>query len=186
MIQAIHKLGVFLPAPATILFTGILLFISTTCFSQINKDSTKKRTLEFDPDTLKLKGDIPTVQSRFSEYEPNYIITNFGQQYFGQIKFKISFKFDLSIRSKRNKFYFALSQIDFWDFYEQSAPIREFDFTPVFFYEHRLNKALRLGDWSIKIDDYKIGYLHQSNGQAGPENRSFYNFIASSDIYFTR
>ncbi|MGZ3752697.1 MAG: phospholipase A, partial [Mucilaginibacter sp.] len=133
-----------------------------------------------------IKVTVPTLQSRFSEYEPNYIISNFGQDYYGQVKFKISFKFDLKLKSEINKFYFAFTQIAFWDLYQQSAPMREFDLSPALYYEHRLRKSFSMGSWLVKWNNYQLGYLHESNGQAGAGNRSIFKVIANTDIDITR
>src|SRR5258708_6547076 len=127
MIQTLSRCRSFLPRHLALL-TWVLMLFSVSCFSEIINDTTKRQPPQHDPDSS--KKNIPPLQSRFSEYEPNYIISNFGQSYFGQVKFKISFKFDLKIKSEINKFYFGFTQIAFWDLYEQSAPMREFDLTP--------------------------------------------------------
>lgn len=182
MIQACEKCSVNFFGGLTTVITGLLLFFSLVCFSQTPNDTLKKPVKIPESDTVK-----DNIPSRFSEYEPNYIISNFGQRYFGQVKFKISFKFDLNIKSEIDKVYFGFSQIALWDLYEHSSPMREFDLTPVLFYEHRLNKVFSIGDsWQIKFRNYRLGYLHESNGQDGPSNRSYYKVIANADIEIAR
>lgn len=134
-----------------------------------------------DPDTVK---DVPT---RLSEYEPNYIVSNFTQNYFGQIKFQLSLKFDLNIKSAKYKMYFAVTEPVFWNLYQRSAPMKEIDFKPILFYQHKLNKLYAVDDkWLFKISDYRIGFQHESNGQDGPSNRSLYKVIAGADFDFLR
>ena len=162
----------------------ILFLLSAPCFSQTPNDTLKKVASEFHIDSL--RQNPAGYQTRFSEYGPNYIVSNFGQNYFGQVKFRISFKFDLKTNTQTNKFYFALTQNVFWDLYKQSSPMREYDFLPTLFYEHRLNKSFSMGDWWLRLNNYTINYLHASNGQAGPDNRSLYKLIGSSDIEMIR
>jgi outer membrane phospholipase A len=165
----------------TVVLPMVFLLCNAPCFSQSKTDTLKKRPVLVDPDTAK---DIPT---RLSEYEPNYLITNFTQNYFGQVKFQLSLKFDMNIKSEKNKLYFALSELVFWDLYRRSAPMKELDFKPVFFYEHRLNKLFAVNDkWLLKISNYRIGFQHESNGQDGPANRSLYKIIASSEVDLLR
>lgn len=126
------------------------------------------------------------VESRYSEYEPNYILTNFKQSYYGQVKFKISFKFDLVPTFQKDKFYFAYTQYAFWDVYQPSAPMRELDFTPTVFYEHMFNNGFQSKDWNFKDFSLKIGYLHQSNGQDGVLNRSIFKITGNGDMAFKK
>lgn len=114
-------------------------------------------------------------RNRFSEYEPNYFISDFGQSYYGQVKFKISFKFDLTLPFEKNKAYFAYTQTAFWDLYGPSAPMRELDFTPTLFFEHDFYKQFSLKNWHFTVIDFKVGYLHQSDGQ--PDGPSTINLI---------
>lgn len=175
------KLITLSPKVIFFLSLGAMLFCFISCFAQSKPDSVRKHTALIDPDTVK---DIP---SRLSEYEPNYIVTNFTQNYFGQVKFQLSLKFDLYIRSEKNKLYFALTELVFWDLYRHSAPMKELDFKPILFYQHKLNKLYAVDDkWLFKISDYRIGFQHESNGQDGPSNRSFYKIIAGADFDFLR
>src|SRR5690242_19122832 len=115
--------------------------------------------------------------TRYSEYEPNYFLTNFGQDYYGQVKFKISFKYDLGIRDSVNKLFFAYSQFAFWDLYKSSAPMRELDFTPMLWYQRKINKFFGNNKWQIKPQYLRFGFLHQSNGQTDSLNRSLFKIF---------
>ena len=127
------------------------------------------------------------VKNRFSEYENNYFISQLGNTYYGHVKFKVSFKFDLSLPYRKNKAFFAFTQTAFWDLYGPSAPIRELDFTPVLFFEHDFEKEFDLGGSSFTVFDFKVGYLHQSDGQpTGPFNRSIFKIIGNTDMGFHR
>jgi phospholipase A1/A2 len=166
------------------MLTSAFLVFSSSAFSQMINDTAKKVAYEFHIDSLRQSS--PSYQNRFSEYESNYIVSNFGQNDFGQVKFRISFKFDLKMSSQKNKLYFALTQNIFWDLYQKSAPMREYDFLPVVYFEHHLNRSFSVGNWWLKLSNYSIGYAHASNGQAGPDNRSLYKLAGSSDIEIIR
>ncbi|MBS1520151.1 MAG: phospholipase A [Bacteroidetes bacterium] len=163
------------------LLSVAMSFRTIPCLAQSKSDSLKKQVKVIDPDTIK---DVP---NRLTEYEPNYIISNFTQNYFGQVKFQLSLKFDLNIRSEKNKLYFALTELVFWDLYRRSAPMKELDFKPILFYQHKLNKLYAVDDkWLFKISDYRIGFQHESNGQDGSSNRSLYKIIGGMDLAFLR
>jgi phospholipase A1/A2 len=182
MMPVRHKFAALPFKLLAILFLAGSLAESMPCFSQAKTDTIYTRPPIADPDTVKVN-----IPYRFSEYEPNYIVTNFGQNNYGQVKFKISLKFDLNIKSEKNKVYFGITQLAFWDLYEKSAPMKEIDFTPVLFYSHRLSKLYPVGnDWLFKIGDYQIGFLHGSNGQDGNTNRSYYKAFVNSDIDLIR
>lgn len=123
-----------------------------------------------------------TLPNRYTAYEPNYFLTNFGQDYYGQIKFKVSFKYDLLIPSKENKIYFAYTQFAFWDIYKPSAPMRELDFTPMLFYQRTFHKnQAAKADFISGFNYIRIGYLHQSDGKSDSTNRSLFKlFIHAS------
>jgi outer membrane phospholipase A len=163
------------------LLSGGMWLYALNSLAQSKPDSVVKRVAVIDPDTVK---DVP---GRLTEYEPNYIVSNFTQNYFGQVKFQLSLKFDLNIRSEKNKLYFALTELVFWDMYRRSAPMKELDFKPILFYQHKLNRLYAVNDkWLFKISDYQVGFQHESNGQDGPSNRSLYKIIAGADFDFLR
>lgn len=166
---------------ATFLFVFLL---PLSVYSQTNADTTKKPK----DNTNKAKDTTNNyVKNRFSEYEPNYFISQLGSTYYGHVKFKISFKFDLSLPYTKNKAFFAFTQTAFWDLYGPSAPMRELDFTPTLFFEHDFYKESKLEKWHFEVTDFKIGYLHQSDGQpAGPLNRSIFKITGNTDLGFHR
>ncbi len=123
-----------------------------------------------------------SLQYRYSEYEPNYIISNFGKHDFGQLKFKISFKYNLFFKSNNgNKVFFAYTQFAFWDVYQPSAPMRELVYTPMLFYEYKLHPSSLS---KIKFENVKFGTLHQSNGKDGESNRSIFKGFVHSRISY--
>jgi len=166
------------------LLLPVLLLTSITALASIKTDTVRKSDTVVKKDTVYIFN-----PSRFSEYEPNYFTSNFGQNYYGQVKFKVSFKFDLDFGNKRDKLFFAYTQLAYWDLYKDSAPIRELDFTPTLYYERRfksINPAIGKS-WHYSLFDVKGGFLHQSDGQpAGIYNRSIFKITANTDMEFAR
>jgi outer membrane phospholipase A len=115
-------------------------------------------------------------------------MSNFGQGDYGQVKFKISFQYDIGIgkgvQDTVNKLYFAYTQFAFWDLYEGSAPMRELDFTPMLMYQHKFypKEDHHIGSWKFSIPYIKIGYLHQSDGRADSLNRSLFKVFVHSNL----
>lgn len=123
--------------------------------------------------------------NRFSVYEPNYFTTNFGQNDFGQVKFKLSFKYDLVTSYENNKVFFAYTQNAFWDIYKDSAPMREVNFAPTLFFQHTYYREIKsdTAKWQFNVVSYKLGFLHNSDGQsAGALNRSVFKFTGNLDM----
>jgi phospholipase A1/A2 len=131
------------------------------------------------------------LYDRFSEYDPNYFISNSGQDDLGQAKFQISFKFDLGFKFKKevrsrvhkNRIYFAYTQIVFVDLYRESSPIRDINFTPMLIWEHRVKvkETLEARRSRFFFSSYTPGILHQSNGQSdGIYNRSVFKAFVNT------
>jgi phospholipase A1 len=119
-------------------------------------------------------------EDTFGGYNPNYVV--FGADSINtsepesddycDIKFQISFLSRLrapgNVSMKpferfldfSGPLHFAYTQESYWDFCRQSAPFRESDHRPEFFFKNRYN----LGGVTI---DGSFGYLHESNGRDG-------------------
>ena len=165
-----------------LLFSIALLCQSCLLFGQdVSKDTMINHT------------QVKPFFKRYSVYEPNYFLTNFGQNDFGQVKFKVSFKYDLgfnfdkwSKRFQKDGIYFAYTQTAFWDIYDYSAPMRDVNFSPLAYWQHQVYGKRKNHSKKFFLDNYKVGYLHKSNGQPnGANNRSIFqsfshfNFIWS-------
>ena len=76
------------------------------------------------------------------------------------------------------RFYFAYTQISFWQAYdhEQSAPFRETNYNPEFFYRPT-PVELESG-----LAGFDLGFEHESNGQIPPVSRSW-NLLYISPHY---
>lgn len=91
-----------------------------------------------------------------------------------EVIFQISAKHDIF----RTRFYFAYTQISFWQAYdtEASSPFRDTNYNPEIFYRFR---ETRLGSGSVGAD---AGFEHESNGQRVPLSRSW-NLIYLAPFY---
>ncbi len=108
-----------------------------------------------------------------------------------EIKFQISFKFPVmqDLFGDNGDLYFAYTNQSYWQAYNSdiSSPFRETNHEPEVF-------MLFDTDWhlgSLKSSKLALGAIHQSNGLAGEQSRSwnrlFANFIieASDNLYFS-
>ncbi len=79
----------------------------------------------------------------------------------------------------RTRFYFAYTQISFWQAYDRdnSAPFRETNYNPELFYRAR---RFSLYAGQIGAD---LGFEHESNGQRPPVSRSW-NLIYACPYYY--
>ena len=91
----------------------------------------------------------------FSAYKPSYIA-------FGHPDEKIQFSLKAQVLSAV-PLYMGYSQLMMWDFFKYSAPMRDVNYNPFFFY--RLNHTLT--SWT------DFGGEHESNGRDGPSTRSW-------------
>ena len=82
-----------------------------------------------------------------------------------EVEFQISAKHDLF----GTRFYFAYTQISFWQAYDTkaSSPFRDTNYNPEFFYRWR---EYDVGSLHVGGD---LGFEHQSNGQRVPLSRSW-------------
>lgn len=104
---------------------------------------------------------------KFSYHETNYFA--FGDD---DLKLQFGFKYRLA---RTFSFYFAYSQLMFWDIYDESKPFEDVNFKPEFFYRI-------LEEQSTVLRSLDFGYLHTSNGRAGDESRSIDRLIARANI----
>ncbi len=76
-------------------------------------------------------------------------------------------------------FYFAYTQISFWQAYDEnnSAPFRETDYNPELFY-----RTKRFDFYSGRIGG-DVGFEHESNGQKPPISRSW-NLLYAAPYYY--
>lgn len=110
-------------------------------------------------------------------YKKNYIlpyaytsekITGREQQ---EAEFQISLKKEILPTFLDGQFFIAYTQNSFWQIYDSadSRPFRETNYAPEIYYEHPIDKSI--GDLELK--SYKLGYIHQSNGQGVENSRSW-------------
>lgn len=145
-----------------------------------------------------LTGEDPPPANKFSVYEPNYFLSAFNKGDFGHVKFKISFKYSLGwpgflerlgTSRRDNQLYFAYTQQSFWDLYSYSSPMRDVNFEPMLHWEHtfhtKADPEKTRGRWVGRFDSYKLGGLHESNGQEGERNRSLFQLYAHAGLSLT-
>lgn len=101
-----------------------------------------------------------------------------------ETKLQFSFKFNVVNKFLFNKvrLAFAYTNLSFWQLYnsQNSAPFRETNHEPDLFAEYRRN-----GIDSVLTDPvYRLGFVHQSNGQDMPNSRSW-NRIYVQGIFNT-
>jgi phospholipase A1/A2 len=107
-----------------------------------------------------------------SEEEPVYFVI--GPQGGWNSRFQLSFKYRLFDPSSGFGaeqpwlvgFYFAFTQTSLWDLSSESKPFHDTAYKPSFFWRWQ-----HVGD-SKWIDGARLGFEHESNGQAGPTSRS--------------
>lgn len=97
-----------------------------------------------------------------------------------EVKFQISFKVPLlpGLFDKRSSLWFGYTQLSFWQLYntDNSAPFRETNYEPEFFY--RYDTRLDVGPG--RLDVVSLGLTHQSNGRTEPQSRSWNRITASA------
>lgn len=122
--------------------------------------------------TFNIVSHSQTLISRYSEFEPNYFISNFGSNEFGQVKFKISFKYDLlfdTAVSNKNKLFFAYNQLSFWDLWDKSSPMKDVNYSPMLMYMYNIQAE---DSYKLKLTKIISSVIHQSNGKNDTLNRS--------------
>jgi len=107
-----------------------------------------------------------------SEEEPVYFVA--GPQGGWNARYQLSFKYRLfdpasgfgAARPWLVGFYFAFTQSSLWDLSSESKPFHDTAYRPSFFWRwQRVDNRT----W---IDGARMGFEHESNGQAGPTSRS--------------
>lgn len=89
-----------------------------------------------------------------------------------EVKFQLSFKKDLSYNLFGLHEYItaAYSQEVWWQLYDESGPFRETNYRPEIFLTLPSSKSL---NDSVGLKAWKMGFLHESNGQEGYRSRSW-------------
>ncbi|VVD59444.1 phospholipase [Pandoraea aquatica] len=118
----------------------------------------------------------PTADAEFariSSNEPMYI--GFGKNGDANARFQLSFKFHIlkpdnpSSKAFLDNLYFGYTQLSIWDLEAESAPFRDSNYRPSFFY-YVPDTGVRAG-WFSSLG-IAAGIEHESNGKAGPDSRS--------------
>ena len=107
-----------------------------------------------------------------SEEDPIYFVVGGHEGW--DARFQLSFKYRLFDQASGYGaeapwlvgFYFGYTQTSFWDLSSQSKPFRDTSYRPSFFWKWERTDAQT---W---IDSARLGFEHESNGQAGDESRS--------------
>lgn len=103
---------------------------------------------------------------KFSYYNPMYVVGGDDD-----LKLQFSFKYRLA---KSWNFYFAYTQLMFWNVYDESKPFADVNYNPEVFY--RLFEG-----WGDSFMNLDVGYIHSSNGREGLDSRSLDRvFVRSS------
>ena len=96
-----------------------------------------------------------------------------------EIKFQLSLKVSLldSLLAENDQVYFGFTLLSFWQAYNSqlSAPFRETNYEPEFFYVMPLPWKLFSSDATL----LSFGFSHQSNGRAAPLSRSWNRLYAN-------
>lgn len=118
----------------------------------------------------------PTADAEFariSSNEPMYI--GFGKNGDANARFQLSFKFHIlkpdnpTSKSFLDNLYFGYTQLSTWDLEAESAPFRDSNYRPSFFY-YVPDTGVRAG-WFSSLG-VAAGIEHESNGKAGDDSRS--------------
>lgn len=99
---------------------------------------------------------------RFSAHRLNYAILGNDD-----LKMQLSFKYRIVSDAA---VYVAFTNVIAWDVYEPSFPYRDINFNPEIFYRLAVD-----AERGIHLD---LGYWHNSNGEEGPDSRSWDRLVA--------
>jgi|WetSurMetagenome_2_1015567.scaffolds.fasta_scaffold44869_3 outer membrane phospholipase A len=103
-------------------------------------------------------------------YKPIYFIAGDKEN---QVKYQVSFKYNLW---EKSGLYLSYTQLSKWDLYDQSSPFRETNYNPSIFWEKE-------NLW--KLDLLRISpYSHLSNGRDGQESRGTDRGFVESQISY--
>jgi phospholipase A1 len=114
---------------------------------------------------------LPTSPNPLNQVLVPYALDN------RDMKFQISFKHVLADNQRYGSFWFAYTQLSFWQYYNvsNSRPFRETDYEPELIYSFRPNEASILN----------FGVVHQSNGESDPRSRSWDRVYMKPGIEFS-
>lgn len=132
----------------------------------------------------------------FTPYKRNYILfgsmqnKDGGEPFSGKtldIRFEIGMKFRVFQNQQSlqglSPLYFGYSQKSWWDIAESSAPFKEHNYNPEFFWDFRdagAQDAWLPYEFGTFVD--RFGFEHQSNGQDGLESRSWDRLYAQKTL----
>jgi len=120
------------------------------------------------------------ISRLFSIHEENYLITwipSDPKTSRNQVKFQISFKFDLTPNEGPCGLFFAYTQRSLWNAYAASAPFEDSNYNPQVFFVFGLKdiSALRIlpppGKFTFLW--FRLGGEHESNGKGGDTSREW-------------
>ncbi len=101
-----------------------------------------------------------------------------------EAKFQFSFKFNVIDSFFNDQFLmaFAYTNLSFWQVYNKknSAPFRETNHEPELFVEYHPQSVKQVDEFSY----YRMGFVHQSNGQDVPESRTWNRIFAQGFFNF--
>lgn len=94
-----------------------------------------------------------------------------------EVKFQISVKKPIfhNLFKMNETINFGYTQTSWWQFYEDSAPFRETNYKPEVFVEIPYGKKDKTA-----LKGFKLGLLHESNGQSEPKSRSWNRIYLTS------
>ncbi len=163
------------------LFTRYIFLLLVFFFASVSADVIDQR--------LKDEQEMRNNPFLILPYEPTYFLPYYytDKPYYGvynnntpdnqtvsntDVKFQFSFKVPVwrDLGRPQNNFYFAYTQLSYWQAYDDSAFFRETDYEPELFYSYFWDKNLGK-DWTWKFWD--VGAVHQSNGRGGIYERSW-------------
>jgi len=127
------------------------------------------------------------ISRLYSIHEDNYFITGIPKDpktSTNQVKFQISFKFDLTPNEGPCGLFFAYTQRSLWNAYAASSPFEDSNYNPQVFLVFGLKdiSALRSLPPAGKFTFLwvRLGGEHESNGQGGDTSRSWNRLFVSA------
>jgi len=123
----------------------------------------------------------------FSIHEDTYIITGIPSDpktSTNQVKFQLSFKFDLTPNEGPCGLFFAYTQRSLWNAYAASSPFEDSNYNPQVFLVFGLKDIASLHSLppvgKFQFLWVRIGAEHESNGQGGSTSRSWNRIFVSA------
>ena len=123
----------------------------------------------------------------FSIHEDTYIITGIpsdAKTSTNQVKFQLSFKFDLTPNEGPCGLFFAYTQRSLWNAYAASSPFEDSNYNPQVFLVFGLKDIASLHSLppvgKFQFLWVRIGAEHESNGQGGSTSRSWNRIFVSA------